>query len=256
MHPVSALPPFPLLQCSNPFFPNQPLTQKVWPSLFASLPPMKRERVSPGTRCLMLLQLSKSMCHIQKRERPCLLKQWIITESLTQDYQDCIKPSSCITWVIWWGIHLHKIIVDLLSMGQNFTNTVPQIILLFPNFFHQCVFHIPLTFTPPLTPNITWQRHVLMLSLLLQCVTTAAQETCTPTGRWLVSSARTQYKCLQQSWDVHSVSMLHNTKEIDRNGWTYLHIIHLYLFSLNILIRSERSTGKYLIAGNYNKRSN
>lgn len=43
--------------------------------------------------------------------------------------------------------------------------------------------------------------------LLPQCVTTAAPETCIPTGRWLASLLRTRCECLQQSWVVLSVRM-------------------------------------------------
>lgn len=71
----------------------------------------------------------------------------------------------------------------------------------------QCFSHTPQALTTPSTVHGTWLSHILIQSLLLQCVTTAAQETCTPTGRWLVSSWRIQCEYLQQSWDVHSVSM-------------------------------------------------
>lgn len=85
-------------------------------------------------------------------------------------------------------------------------SSLPDCTSFSPFFFHQCVFRIPLTFTAPL--HLTWQDRGVFLTLCLfpQCATTAAQETCTRTGRWLVSSQRTQYECLQLSWDVRSVS--------------------------------------------------
>lgn len=70
--------------------------------------------------------------------------------------------------------------------------------------FHHCVFHTPLS---PST-LCTWcctTDHIVMAPLLPQCVTTAAQETCIPIGRWLASLLRTQCECLQQSWAVLSV---------------------------------------------------
>ena len=86
--------------------------------------------------------------------------------------------------------------------------------LLFPNF-------LSASFAPPLAaPH--YPSHVLCTtesdlmcsvflipSLLPQCVTTAAQETFTPIGRWSVSSLRTQCDYLPQSWDVRSVCMQH-----------------------------------------------
>lgn len=51
------------------FSPNQPLTQNVWPSLFVSPPPVKRECVSPGTRCWTLLQLNRDT-HATFRDTP------------------------------------------------------------------------------------------------------------------------------------------------------------------------------------------
>lgn len=53
------------------------------------------------------------------------------------------------------------------------------------------------------------QSCISMTCLLPQCATTAAQATCTLTGRWLVSFQRTRCECLQQSWDVHLVRISH-----------------------------------------------
>lgn len=47
----------------------------------------------------------------------------------------------------------------------------------------------------------------VLTPLLPQCATTAAPETCIPTGRWLASLLRTRCECLQQSWVVLSVRM-------------------------------------------------
>lgn len=63
---------------------------------------------------------------------------------------------------------------------------------------------LPLPSSAPCTWFCT-TGHVLMVSLLLQCVTTAAPETYIPTGSWLASLLRIQCECLQQSWVVLSV---------------------------------------------------
>lgn len=159
----------------------------------------------------------KCTCHIQKRH-PCWFTQWIIMPLLNHYAINGDIGHICRKWRQYETVcSAHRLKIDCTFVGfieeDLQASSLPDCTPVF-NFLSPVYVPHPADLPyPSHLKLLLWQRHGLMVTLFFQCVTTVAQETYTPTGRWSVSSQRTQCECLQQSWVVRLVRMLHNIKD-------------------------------------------
>lgn len=165
------------------------------------------------------------MCHTQKRGRFFLLNLWSCLSHIFQAINKKLKSAFIgvenYCWLVFSGLKLRQcctsccitciVVYTVLSSRQH-----PLAYFVSPVYVpHPDDYHSPLHLT-----LCDWDIF-LMLCLFPQCVITAAQVTCIPTGRWSVSSQKMQCECLQQSWDALLVSM--NTQ---LNLLTYYAVIY------------------------------
>lgn len=183
---------------------------------FVCFPTPGEKCFSLGTRCWTVVQLSRSARATFIRDTPADLH----SESSLNHY----AINGDIGHICWkWRQYetvcsAHRLKTDCTFVGfigEDLDLRASSLPDCTPIFNFLSLVYVPHPTDLPCPSHLKLllsQRHGLMVTLFFQCVTTVAQETYTPTGRWSVSSQRTQCECSQQSWVVRLVRILHNIK--------------------------------------------